>query len=262
MKRKEPHKDVKTTSWEPVGKWYQGAVGDEGLYYHKQIIIPGVVRLLGFSKDKKQGLLDLACGQGILARHVPESVSYVGIDISPTLVKDAKKRDLNSTHEYHVSDVTKPLPIKGSVFTHASIILAIQNIEHPNLVFKNSAKHLEMGGKLIVVMNHPCFRIPRQSSWQVDDSKKLQYRRIDRYYSPLHIPIQAHPSKGEQSSQTWSFHYPLSSYTKWLHEAGFVIETIEEWCSDKASIGANAKMENRSREEFPLFLTLCAIKAI
>jgi hypothetical protein len=109
-------------------------------------------------------------------------------------------------------------------------------------------------------MNHPCFRVPRQSSWGVDEQKKLQYRRIDRYMEPLKIPIQTHPGQGDKSPQTWSFHHPLSTYVEGLSKSGFVIEKIEEWLSDKLSTGGKAKMENRSRLEFPLFLTIYAVR--
>lgn len=249
------------TSWEPVKKWYHGAVGEEGHYYHKQIIIPGILRLLDIEAEKApSSLLDLACGQGVLARHLPEQMDYLGIDASPSLIKEAKKSDKNSLHNYIVSDVTKPLAKQKISFDHATVVLALQNIEHPELVFKNAFQHLKPGGNLLLILNHPCFRIPRQSSWQVDAEKKIQYRRIDRYYSPLKIPILAHPSKGERSPNTWTFHHPLSAYSKWLHDAGFSISLIEEWCSDKTSVGGAAKMENRSREEFPMFMAILAIK--
>lgn len=248
------------TSWEPVEKWYNQAVGEEGLYYHKQIILPGVLRLMDLKNTPAPGVLDLACGQGILARQLHANIPYTGIDISTSLVKAAKELDKNAKHHYLVGDATKPLPLKNQLFSHVTVILALQNIEHPLQLFQEANKHLLAQGKLILVLNHPCFRIPRQSSWQVDESKKLQYRRLDRYFTPIKIPIQAHPSKGEKSAETWSFHYSLSAYTAWLREAGFVIEVLEEWCSDKVSTGAVAKMENRSRAEFPLFLTIVASK--
>lgn len=247
-----------TASWEPVEKWYSASVGKEGQYYHKKIILPKVEKLLKLHKGDR--LLDVACGQGVLARHIPEGISYTGIDISPSLIKDAKMSDPNPDHRYVVADACKPLPIKESPFTHAAIILALQNIEHPEIALKNIKLHLQSGGKLIIVLNHPCFRIPRQSSWQIDKEKKIQYRRIDRYATALKIPIQAHPSKGERSPATWSFHHSLTDYSRWLHANGFVVELLEEWCSDKVSTGGAAKMENRSREEFPLFLAILAKK--
>ena len=74
--------------------------------------------------------------------------------------------------------------------------------------------------------------------------------------SPLTVPIQTNPGSQGSSSETWSFHYPLSTYMQLLQKAGFSMITMEEWCSDKKSIGKHASMENKSRQEFPLFLAL------
>lgn len=259
--RKQPNSFQKqSSSWENVGNWYHGIVGEEGHYYHQNIIMPGLIKFIKLTPFENPSMLDLACGQGILARYIPEHYQYVGVDLSPTLIKAAKSTDKSAKHEYIVTDVTKPLPIKRKDFSHAAVVLALQNIEFPDQLFKNASSHLRQGGRFMIVINHPCFRIPRQSSWKIDEEKKIQYRRIDKYYNPMQIPIQAHPSKGEQSVSTLSFHFPLSSYSKWLYEAGFRIELIEEWCSNKVSTGAAAKMENRSREEFPLFMAISAVK--
>ena len=34
------HEKHKSTSWEPVGNWYQTIVGEEGHYYHQHVILP------------------------------------------------------------------------------------------------------------------------------------------------------------------------------------------------------------------------------
>lgn len=246
-----------TTSWEPVHQWYRNLVGEEGHYYHKHVILPGVLRLFHIAQAEANSVLDLACGPGILSRVLPTSVKYIGIDASSSLVKEANRLNTCQNCRFLVGDVTKSLPLPANeLFSHIALILALQNIEHPLKVFQNARRHLKDNGRFVIVMNHPCFRIPRQSSWQVDEEKKLQYRRIDRYFSPMKVPIQAHPGKGAQSPATYSFHHPLSAYVQWLQEAGFVIETMEEWCSDKLSTGKAAKMENRSRAEIPLFLAL------
>lgn len=248
------------TSWQPASQWYNSIVGEEGHYYHQAIILPGLERLMQLKAKSKGSLLDLACGQGVLGRQVPPDVEVYGFDIAPSLIKAASEYDRSRNHHYAVGDITKPLMLEKKDFTHAAIVLALQNIEHPQMAFANAAKHLKAGGKLFLVLNHPHFRIPRQSSWKVDEGNKVQYRRIDKYMSPMKIPIQTHPSKNEKSTTTFSFHYPLASYSLWLKESGFTIELIEEWCSDKVSTGKQAKMENRSREEFPLFMTIVARK--
>ena len=248
------------TSWQPVEKWYNESVGKEGHYYHQNIVLPGVLRLFHLKEYDSPSVLDLACGQGVLARQLPKEVPYVGVDIAPSFIKYAREYDNNELHEFFVGDITKDIPIKKKEFTHAAIILALQNVEHPLNALKNARKFMKQGGTLVIVLNHPCFRIPRQSSWKVDQENKIQYRRLDRYLSPMKIPIQANPSKGKDSPATMSYHFPLSSYTQWLNEAGFSISLMEEWCSDKSSTGKAAKMEDRAREEFPLFLTIVACK--
>ena len=240
-----------STSWESSHKWYDSIVGEKGHYYHEHVVLPNSLKLLHLQKG--DSLLDLGCGQGILARSIPQGVKYVGVDASSSLIQSAK---LKSKHPFYVSDITKPLAILEKDFSHAAMILVTQNLENPAAAFQNTATHLQPGGKLLIVMNHPCFRIPRQSSWGIDEPKKLQYRRIDLYMSPLKIPIQTHPGKHEKSSTTFSFHHPLSYYIQNLSSAGFHIETIEEWISDKKSTGPKASMENRSRKEFPLFLAI------
>lgn len=246
-----------SSSWENSNEWYDRVVGAKGHYFHENIILPKVLKLLELSSSSS--LLDLACGQGILARHIPKEVHYTGIDLSSSLIRAAKNYKPLKNQKFLTGDVTHPLKCEKS-FTHAAIILALQNIEDPLAVFKNAYEHLVSKGKFVIVLNHPCFRIPRQSSWGLDTSKKMQYRRIDRYFSALKIPIQTHPGQGQASAQTFSFHHPLSAYVEWLHKAGFLIEALEEWCSDKTSKGSAASYENRSRKEFPLFLTLCARK--
>ncbi len=248
------------TSWETSSTWYDKIVGPKGHYYHQQVIIPGVLRLLEMEKKPQPHILDLACGQGILSRHLPKGMKYLGIDASESLIEAAKNYASKSPHQFFVHDLAHPLNLPYKEFSHATCILAVQNLNNPLSLFRTAHEHLRKTAPLIIVLNHPCFRIPRQSSWGIDEQKKLQYRRVDRYMTSLKIPIQTQPSKQEESEETWSFHYPLSYYTIQLKQAGFVLDTIEEWCSDKKSTGKTAAMENRSRQEFPLFMTLVARK--
>lgn len=242
-----------TTDWDNVEKWYGSLVGQEGHYYHQHVILPNLLPLLKL--ERTSSLLDLACGQGVLARHIPKEITYQGVDLSPSLIAQAKQ-EKQKNHNFIVADICEALPLKEGAFTHATIILALQNVAHPERVLKNASRHLSSHGTLVIVLNHPCFRIPRQSHWGLDPDKGLQYRRMDLYLTPLKIPIQAHPSQKEGSATTWSFHRPLSVYSQFLTEAGFGIMEIKEWTSDKKSTGKTAARENRARKEFPLFLTL------
>jgi len=248
---------MQNSSWQKVSKWYNKTVGDEGHYYHQHIIMPNLKRILKLKEN--ESILDLACGQGILERNLEKNVEYFGIDLAGNLIKEAESKKINPNHRFYVADVGKDLPILKTNFDNGAIVLALQNIKKPFGAIRNFAKHLKKGGKLVIVLNHPIFRIPQHSSWGEDSNKKIQYRRIDNYMTPQEIPIVAHPGKKE-SAETWSFHYPLSAYCEMLFDNGFLIENIEEWISDKKSTGSKAYMEDKARKEFPLFMAIIARK--
>lgn len=247
----------KKTSWQNSEKWYDKIVGEKGHYYHQNVIIPALLKEAHFTKSSK--ILDLGCGQGVLSRHLPEKSRYTGVDLSKSLLQKAKEYAKDKDHSFIQADICKDLPIKEKDFTHGVMILSLQNIEKVDVAIANLSKHLKKDAKLIIVINHPCFRIPRQSDWQIDEDKKIQSRRMNLYMSDQKIPIKTHPGK-KDSQVTYSFHHPLCFYFDILFNQGFVVENILELCSDKNSTGTKAKMENRARKEFPLFLTFIAKK--
>lgn len=247
------------TSWAPVGKWYNELVSTDGHYFHQHVILPKILKLMELKPG--ESVLDLACGQGILSSVLPENVTYLGIDSANNLINIAKKNDRRPHHHYLVSDITKPFALPGQLFDFITIILALQNIENYKQVVLNAGMHLKPDGKFIIVLNHPYFRIPKNTSWGIDATNKVQYRRVDRYLTPQKIPVTIHPGQ-HNSPVTWSFHHPLSDYSRTLNESGMSVSHIEEWVSDKKSQGSVAVMENNARAEIPLFMAIVAKKNI
>lgn len=246
--------DPRKTAWKgQVGEWYKKNVGIEGSYYHQHVILPNTLRLLDLKTKEK--VLDFGCGQGILGRKITNE--YLGIDLSKNLIDEAKRLDKNPQHKYWLGDVSKELIIKES-FDKGVMILALQNVKKPFGVIKNFSKFLKKGGELLLVINHPAFRIPKHSDWEVKNNK--QYRIEDNYMSPLEIPIESSPFDKKENQISYSYHYPLSAFSEMLFDNGFYIEKMEEWVSDKKSEGGMAIIEDRARAEFPLFLAIKAIK--
>ncbi len=64
-----------------------------------------------------------------------------------------------------------------------------------------------------------------------------------------------HP--GDKASETTvSFHHPLQHYFKAFDKANLAVTRLEEWVSEKNSVGARADAENRARKEIPMFMAL------
>jgi len=252
-------KNSRNTSWDKVAGWYDKHVSEVS-DYHKEVIIPQVMSML----DPKSGekMLDVGCGQGILCRKLAEKGAVVtGIDASKKLISLARNKSGSGRNiSYKIADATRMECVESDSFNAAVSILAIQNMDPLDAVAKETARVVKKHGRLVWVLNHPCFRIPRQSGWGHDEKRKIQYRRIDRYISPLKIPIQMHPGMAPDV-YTWTFHRSLTEYFRELFNNGFVVNKLEEWVSHRKSLpGKTAKMEDRAREEIPMFLAIGAIK--
>lgn len=257
-----PHrKPAKATDWGQVAQWYDQLVGEAGSEYQREVVFPGVIRLLNLKGGDTA--LDVACGQGVLCRILQQQgVQATGVDAASELIKLARQRS-DPSIRYLLGDAREleGLPeLQPASFTAAACVLAIQNI-HPLLpVFENVARLLRPGGHLVVAMMHPAFRGPKATSWGWDEPRKVQYRRIDRYLLPRKEPIVTHPGK-EPDQYTWTFHRPLQAYVKALSQAGLLIDALEEWTSHKVSTsGPRAAAENTARREIPMFLALRAVK--
>ncbi len=274
------------TSWGNVASWYDGLLEKEAGTYQKEVILPNLIRVL--APQKGEHILDIACGQGFFSREIARAIQtqtvkgapapdirITALDISPELVDLARRNpdSLNKKIIYAVSPANKLGICPDRSVDGAIIVLALQNIEDIAGVFSECARVLQANGRLVVVLNHPSFRIPKHSGWGWDSVIGAQYRRIDAYMSDMRQRIDMNPGAGAQvaskttisqpkSSQlkkefTVSFHRPLQVYVKALAKAGFAITRLEEWVSHKQSAaGPRAKEEDRVRKEIPMFMML------
>lgn len=248
----------KTTSWGNVADWYDVYLEETEDSYQKQVILPNLLRILDLKPDEK--IIDVACGQGFFTREFAKTgAKAVGADISKELIELAQKRSSKDIL-FYAAPAHKLSFVRNAEFDAATIVLAIQNIENAGEVFAEINRVLKPKGRLAIVINHPAFRIPKQSSWGWDDESKTQYRRIDGYLSGGKVPILMHPGK-EKSEKTFSYHRSLQDFFKLLGRSGFAVTRLEEWISHKKSgKGPRQTAEDRARKEIPLFLTLLARK--
>jgi SAM-dependent methyltransferase len=276
------------TQWDnpAVADWYDHLVGDAGSEYQQKVVIPGVLRMLGIdpkheTRVEKRAraattlrVLDLACGQGVLCRRLAEEgCNVVGLDAAEALIEAARRRNDEGKLpiRYAVADATKLLDdkeqlladLQSASFDAVTLVLAIQNMTPLSPIWQACKAALKPGGVLIVVLMHPCFRIPQQSDWiWQEKGTGSQARTIRQYLTSAKIEIQTHPglpAQGKPSPATIHFHRPLQAYINTLGNAGLLIDHVEEWVSHKTSqAGPRKAALDRARQEIPLFLALRA----
>jgi ubiquinone/menaquinone biosynthesis C-methylase UbiE len=262
------------TDWGTVADKYDKYLNSES-NYHNEIIFPNIKRLLGDINGKN--ILDIACGQGIMCEQLKsenKNAKISGFDMGEDLVKIAKQNtEKNKSHiKYFVanaenfydevkkqdSEIFNSLP--ENKIDIAVCVLAFQNIENVKKVLENMKSVSKESTKVLLVINHPAYRIPKNTQWGYateENNKAVQYRRVDRYMSEDKIKMDMTPAeKREQYKKyTYSFHRPLQYYFKLFSNTGFAVTRLEEW-THKESEGKHAERENTARKEFPMFMCL------
>lgn len=252
------------TSWNDVGEWYEAMLDGAGGALHEEIILPGAMRLARIEKDQR--CLDVACGEGRLARRMAESgARVVGIDAARSLIAAAKKKSPKSIRfvEMDAHDLER---LDERPFDCVTCVMALMNIDPLEPVFKKIAGLLTTEGAFVAVILHPSFADPKQSRWCTDATgdRPVLYRRVDGYLSQGAHEIVMNPgdaARGADRVVTFTFHRPLQAYVQALASAGFAIDWIEEWAGRRPhSTQRSSSEETRARLEIPLFLGIRARK--
>ena len=258
IKKSRTSSQRKQTLWDQASRWYDSLVGMSGSDYHQTIVMPGVLKLLELKAGRR--VLDLACGQGVFSRFLLEKkIKPEGLDSSEELLRMARAHSVKPI-TYHLGNAGDGKLLDGQEFDGIACLLAVQNMEKVEPVFQNVARWLKPKGKFVMVLTHPCFRIPRQTHWGWDDEKKIEYRRVDRYANEMKIPILTPPFI-DKVNFTMTYHRPLQNYFSALLKAGLCVDSLEEWMSNKESApGKRSRGENRARKEVPLFMAIRAVR--
>ncbi|NLF32917.1 MAG: methyltransferase domain-containing protein [Planctomycetes bacterium] len=282
--------------WDNVAPWYEQLVGDRRSDYHEQLVLPGVLRLLGAAAGQR--VLDVACGEGVLCRRLTElGVQCVGVDASEQLIDAARRQVAHLPREarprFYSGDARRlaslpALDAQRGQFDAAACVLALMNIDPIEPVAHDVAAMLRAQGRFVVVLLHPAFRAPGRTSWQRETldappaarppaarrpprgkarepvARIRQYRRVDAYLSAAHRAIVMNPGEvagGRPAVTTTTWHRPLQTYVNALAESGLLVDALEEWASHRTSgPGPHAAELDRSRREIPMFLALRARK--
>jgi len=254
--RPRPRAATGDTSWDRVATWYDGWVGDQGSRYHHALVVPAALELLQL--EPGESVLEIGSGQGVLAPRVAAvGAEYTGVDSSPKLIDSARRRH-GRVGTFVVGDARR-LPaaegLRPASFDAAVFLLSIQDMDPLEQVLASAAWAVRTPGRIVIVMTHPAFRQPRHAGWGFDESRKLVYRRIDAYLTPMAVPMKA---LGDHA-RTRSFHRPISEYVNGLSALGFATDgmlEIPDTLDERRP--ASGRAGNRAATEIPLFLALRA----
>jgi SAM-dependent methyltransferase len=135
----------------------------------------GVVRgllgpiMLRALEPQGKTILDLGCGEGNFARAIKAAgaARASGLDISPDFIKAAQARDPQG--EYHVQDIETGSFFGPESFDAMSAFMVLMYMRDLDTAYRNIAKMLRPGGRLVASISSPYYGYPAGSwSWTLE----------------------------------------------------------------------------------------------
>lgn len=217
--------------WNAIAKWRDHRMGEGGDLWHRALIDPTLLRVLGPVRGLE--VLDVACGNGYLTRRLKRrgAARAVGIDASLPSIRLARAREARrrSGAEFVHGDITRLTRFDAGSFDRIVANMAIMDIRDADRAIREMGRLLRPEGRVVFSINHPCFEVDERSGWLIERHwyQEQIYRKVAGYRleRPVRIPWKI--SEGE-FAYTTAFHRTLATYSRYLREAGLGIVRMEE----------------------------------
>jgi len=253
-------------AWDRLAKWRDGATGEEGDLWHRALIDPAVRRLVGRVRGLE--LLEVGCGNGYLARAFASAgaTTVVGLDASSASVRFARARERArpTGARFEAGDASHLRFADGS-FDLVVANMALMDIRDARGAFAEAARVLVPGGRLVFSVCHPCFDVDERTSWSVERGfdpltrtfRDTVFRKVHGYRDERRI-LTPWPVGRGKVVWTESYHRTLTTYSRYLHDAGLLIARLEEPWPEAEMLSKS--VQGPYLREIPLHLVVEAVR--
>jgi ubiquinone/menaquinone biosynthesis C-methylase UbiE len=210
--------------------WWDTTLGDDGDLWHRTLIDPPLLQLVGEVRGAR--VLDLACGNGYLSRQFArQGATVTALDANAAIIERARAREARDPLgiTYHVADAAHLTVVADGAVDVVVCNMALMDIEDAAGAIQEVSRVLVPRGRLVASLAHPCFDKVHTSGWQIEHiyPQTTVWRKMSHYreLAVADLPWMRVPTG---TVYTHAYHRPLSWYVRTLRAAGLVVAAFEE----------------------------------
>jgi len=215
--------------WSTLAEWFDINQGDEGDLWHRTLIHPGILKVIG--KVSGREILDVGCGNGSLARQLARMGNRVtGVDGSAPIIERAKARETAAPIgiTYHACDAARLAIFDDNSFDLVTSCMALMDMPDAASAIKEMGRVVRPAGRCVMLFSHPCFDVPHASTWLVEHGfgvAPVTSLRLSRYREIFSAWLRW---SSKDDFELLAYHRPLSWYFGAIREAGLAVTRFEE----------------------------------
>jgi len=237
--------DDSNDSWDTIADWYADRLrtGSAMHDFSRDILLDQLPERLSGRR-----LLDLGCGEGIVARALAgRGASVLGIDPSPRMIEHARAAGPRGI-EYAVDDGCTLATITTSSVDWVTAGLSLNNVPDLGAALTAVRRVLTVGGELVLTIPHPCFEAPHATWARPEDGPA---RRIVGDYFAEGFWRSGNP---EGARRAGNQHRTVAAYLTALIAHGFLVVAVAEPAPPAAVVAVQPQ-----RAGLPPFLVVRAV---
>jgi 2-polyprenyl-3-methyl-5-hydroxy-6-metoxy-1,4-benzoquinol methylase len=198
------------SAWDANATSWTTNVRSGGDLSRKLIINPAIEALTTDIAGRR--VLDAGCGEGVHARMLARRrAKVIGVDVAPAMIELARAEERRNPLGivYRVSAIDSLRGVRPGSIDLVLISMTLMAIAAYDKALARLARTLVPGGRLLAVINHPCFFMPAD----------------ENYFAPARTSWRFYEGQPEP---TMYFHRPLGAYASAIRAAGLVIQDLHE----------------------------------
>jgi ubiquinone/menaquinone biosynthesis C-methylase UbiE len=210
------------SAYDEIAEWYDDSVNASSLIH--DLVLPALFNLIGNVEGLR--VCDLACGQGVVARHLAKSgAAVVGVDTSVRLLDIAQRYEAEEPLGivYRHDDAQTLATLPDAAFAGVVCNMALMDIPDVAATFRAVHRILRPRGWLVFSITHPCLQTPA-STW-MDKADGTVWREVRGYFQEV---FWRSDNRSGVRGQVGAYHRMLSTYVNALVETGLCLERLCE----------------------------------